>query len=518
MDTLTLQSGLRALGQKKYQSAHSLCIEAIKKDVSNAVPYFLLGVLAYDHKNFQKAEALLYKAEQHNPSEPHFPVYLGRLYSELKRPEAAAKAADRASNLTLKDGYLADMLGVIYSRTNYHESAIKWFKKAVELDPKQANFFYNLGASELFLGNFSSAKNAFLKAIELNGEHYGAWSSLIALNPQTEADNNLESLQNLYNKLSENEEATHQLGHAIAKSLEDLNRHEESLEWLQKAKAKKRETYRYDRTQGKAAFETARLTQAIKSKGFNTAETPIFIVGLPRTGTTLVDRILSSHSKVRSAGELNFFADIIKSQTNTSSNLVMDAETFGASAKLDLSIIGQQYMQRVRHRLGQNPYVIDKMPFNFFYAALVSKALPKAKIIALRRGAMDSCLSNYRQLLSVQESFYNYTYDLEDIAFFYREFDSLMSYWRENLSKTHFMEVRYEDIVFNQEETSRKLLAFCNLGFEAACLNFHENKAPVSTASSVQVRKPLYSGSIGRWKKYGTTLDELRTALGGLAD
>lgn len=518
MDKLTLQSGLRALSKKKYKSAHSLCIEAIKKDVSNAVPYFLLGVLAYDHKNFQKAEELFSRAEQLNPSEPHFPAYLGRLYSELKRSEEAIKAADRASNLSIHDGYLADMLGVIYSRASYHERAIELFKKAVELDKQKANFFYNLGASELFLGNFSKAKDAFLKATDLDEEHYGAWSSLMALNKQTEADNNLESLEKLYIKLRENEDAAHQLGHAIAKSLEDLNRHEESLEWLHKAKAKKRETYRYNRISGKAAFDAARRMNIAKSAGLNTEETPIFIVGLPRTGTTLVDRILSSHSKVQSAGELNFFANIIKSQTNTSSNLVLDAETFEASAKIDLGIVGQKYIQRIQSRLGRLPYVIDKMPFNFFYATLIAKALPKAKIIALRRGAMDSCLSNYRQLLSVQESFYSYTYDLEDIAFFYREFDSLMSHWRKNLSNTQFMEVRYEDIVFNQEEETRRLLKFSGLEFEEACLNFHENEAPVSTASSVQVRKPLYSGSIGRWKKYGTKLNPLRTALGDLAD
>lgn len=518
MATISLKNGLRALGNADYQTVHSRCIEAIKMNVANPVPYFLLGVLAYDHRNFQKAEELFCRAEKLEASEPHFPAFLGRLYSELKRPENAVSAADRALNNAIQDGYLADMLGVIYSRASYHERAIELFKKAVKIDQKQANFFYNLGASELFLGNFLAAKEAFLNATKLDNEHYGAWSSLIALNKQTETHNNLETLQNLYGKLSSDEDAAHQLGHAIAKSLEDLNRHEESLEWLHKAKAKKRETYRYNRVAGKDAFEAARRTSAVKSSGLDTEETPIFIVGLPRTGTTLVDRILSSHSEVQSAGELNFFADIIKSQTKTPSNFVLDAETFKASTKLDLSIVGQKYIRRVQDRLGQHPCIVDKMPFNFFYAALISKALPKAKIIALRRGAMDSCLSNYRQLLSVQESFYNYTYDLEDIAFFYREFDMLMAHWRETLPKNRFMEVRYEDIVFDQDNQTRRLLEFCELPWEEACLRFHENAAPVSTASSVQVRQPLYSGSIGRWKRYGDKLDALKEALGDLVE
>ena len=162
--------------------------------------------------------------------------------------------------------------------------------------------------------------------------------------------------------------------------------------------------------------------------------------------------------------------------------------------------------------------MIDKMPLNFFYAGLIHRAFPDARIIALRRGAMDSCLSNFRQLFSTQYSYYNYTFDLEDIAFFYRQFDSLMSHWRETLPSDRFMEIHYEDIVFDQENQTRRLLEFCNLDFEDACLTFHENAAPVSTASSVQVRQPLYSGSIGRWKKYGDRLEGLRTALGPLAD
>lgn len=520
MNHLTIQNGLRAINQKQYQDIHRRCLEAIKANISNPTPYFLLAVLAHDHKNFQKAEELFLRAEKLDPSEPHFPAFLGRLFAELKRSEEATLAANRALKHAINAGYLADMLGVIYSRASDHVRAIDLFKKAVNLNGKQSNFFYNLGASELFLGNFEAAKEAFLKAIELNEDHYAAWASLVTLSKQTHSNNNLEHLQKLYERLSAHEDAKHQLGHAIAKSLEDLDCHEDSLDWLNKAKAEKRKIYQYDRVSGKATFKAAGNTISAKKKSKDQVcpLMPIFIVGLPRTGTTLVDRILSSHSKISSAGELNFFADIIKSTTQTSSNLVLDAETLEASHDIDLNQVGQAYMERVENRLGRSSYFIDKMPFNFFFAALISKALPKAKIIALRRGAMDSCLSNYRQLLSVQESFYNYTFDLEDTAFFYKEFDGLMSHWRDNLPKKSFMEVKYEDIIFDQENQTRRLLEFCGLNFEEACLNFHQNAAPVSTASSVQVRKPLYSGSIGRWKKYGSKLDHLRAALGELAD
>lgn len=518
LSTLTLKKSLQALSQKRYKQIHGLCIEEIKRDVSNSLPYFLLGVIAFDHGNFVKAEELFDRAETLDANEPHYPAYLARLHSELRKPEAAEIAANRAATKSISEGYLADMLGVVYSRTGFHERAIVWFKNAVSLDNRQANFFYNLGASELFLGNFDQARLAFSKTISIDDKHYGALSSLVALDKQTEESNHLEKLTDLFDEMSKFEDAQHQLGHAIAKTLEDLGRHEDSLTWLHKAKILKRKKFAYNREKGAETFAAARQTIRAQSNRFNTQQTPIFVVGLPRTGTTLVERILSSHSEIHSAGELNFFADIVKSQTGTSSNLVLDAETFLAAQNIDLQTVGQKYMERISHRVGKHQYIVDKMPFNFFYAALISKAIPEAKIVALRRGAMDSCLSNYRQLLSVQESFYNYTYSLEDIAFFYRQFDGLMSHWSANLSAQNFMEIRYEEIVFDQEHQTRRLLEFCGLEFEEACLRFHENASPVSTASSVQVRQPLYSGSIGRWKKYGDRLDNLRHELGELAD
>jgi hypothetical protein len=201
--------------------------------------------------------------------------------------------------------------------------------------------------------------------------------------------------------------------------------------------------------------------------------------------------------------------------------MVMDADTFIASNALlneDLAQIGRDYTAAAAELSRGAERFTDKMPLNFFYAGLIHKALPNARIIALRRGAMDSCLSNYRQLLTVQHSYYHYTYDLGETAKFYRQFDQLMSHWRTHLPTDRFIEVAYEDIVHDQERQTRRLLDFCGLEWQQSCMRFHENKAPVSTASSVQVRQPLYSGSIGRWQRYGNKLDGLKQALGELAD
>lgn len=517
MGLLTINDGLKALAAKQYEAVHQRSIEAIKRDAKDAVPYFLLGVLALDHRNLAKAQELFEKAEILDRSKPHYPAYLGKLWLEGREPEQAKIAADRAATLSIADGYLADMIGVIYSRTGFHELAIPLFEKSVSLDGSQSNYFYNLGASAQFKGDFESAAKAYQSAVTLDEQHYRAWASLISLKRQTPDDNHLPVLKNLFKKLADNEDAVQQLGHAIAKTLEDIDRHKDSFDYLMKAKAIKRKRFGYNRIASQNAFAAAKATAIGAAFKSSDDFAPIFITGLPRTGTTLVDRILSSHSKVVSAGELNFFAELIKAETGTESNLVMDAKTFKASHDIDLRKIGNAYKKKVKARVGDHSMIIDKLPLNFFYAGLILRALPNARIITLRRGAMDSCLSNYRQLLAVQESFYNYTFDLEDTAFFYRQFDALIAHWREHIPETHFMEVRYEDIVFDQENQTRRLLSFCGLDFEEACMRFHENAAPVATASAVQVRQPLYSGSIDRWKKYGDKLDPLQKALGDLA-
>ena len=515
-----LDSGLRLLAQHKFEQVHADCIAAIKVDVRNPIAYFLLGVIASEHGKHDKAVELFGTAETYDPTEPHYPTYLAMSLSTLRRQNQAKSAADRASRITNDNPHLIDTIAVVYSRAGFHEAAIPLFKRAIELQQGRANMHYNLGASAQFIGDFELASTAYNNALELDPSFYRAWASLVYLDTQTADNNFLDQLKELFQQNGDDSDAKLQLGHAIAKTYEDLGDFETSLSWLHSAKKGKLNELRYDRLAGEATFKAARRTYVTESESTNRNDddqaSPIFIVGLPRTGTTLVDRILSSHSQVTSAGELNVFAELVKGEAGTLSNLVLDADTLNKSDDIDLARIGQQYLERSRDLARGNDFMIDKMPLNFFYAGLIHRALPNARIIALRRGAMDSCLSNYRQLFSTQYSFYNYTFDLHDTAYFFRQFDDLMNYWKTVLPANRFMQVQYEDIVFDQEIQTRGLLEFCGLDWQQGCMNFHENTAPVSTASSVQVRQPLYSGSIGRWKKYGNKLDDLRASLESL--
>ena len=492
----------------------------IKANVKDPVPYCLLATIAADHGNHIKACKLFERAADLGPQNADFQAYYGKALTTLGHQNRARVAADRAATHPIDDAYLADTIGVIYSRTGFHEKAVPFFDRAVALNQEPANFHYNLAASLQFLGNFEQAEAAYLETLSRDSKAYRAWSSLVGLKRQSEDDNYLDTLIELFDELSGDADAELHLGHAIAKTLEDLDRYEESLDWLHAAKRRKLSSSGINSIPYEKLFAAAKATapEAPLSSNNDDHAAPIFIIGLPRTGTTLIDRILSSHSQVTSAGELNIFPGLIKEAARTQSNMVMDGETLIKANQLNLSEIGKAYINNTKDLARGSARFTDKMPLNFFYAGLIHRALPDAHIVAVRRGAMDSCLSNYRQLLTVQDSYYRYTYDLEDTAAFYRLFDDLMVHLREHLPADRFLEIHYERIVHDQEKQTRRLLEFCGLDWDEACLRFHENAAPVATASSVQVRRPLYSDSIDRWKRYGNKLENLKEALGNLAD
>ena len=510
-----LKQGIGRLEKHQYEAAHGEAIELIRQDVNNPVPYYLLGRIAAEHGNQPKAVELLSRAATLAENDPFYTAACARHLVTIGRQAQALNYADKAAALDIVDAFTADTVGVVYSRTGFHEKAVPFFETAVKLDPAPSNMHYNLGVSLQFSGEFDRAEKAYLAAIARDRMAYKPYSSLVGLSKQTFEQNHLETLESLYSELEDDPDAALHLGHAIAKTLEDLGRHKESFDWLVRAKHGKRAAIGYQLQSDLALFDAAAQTaEDVKHAADSCSDAaPVFIVGLPRSGTTLVDRILSSHPDVVSAGELNTFAGLVKTASGTTSNRVLDVETLSRHGEIDLGRVGHDYIdQTVRLARGAARFT-DKMPLNFFYASLIHRALPNARIVVLRRNPMDSCLSNFRQLFSTGFSYYNYALDIDDTGAYYKAFDKLIAHWKAVLPAENFREIRYEDIVRDQENQTRRLLDFCGLEWNEGCLRFHENTAPVSTASSVQVRQPLYSGSIGRWRKYGDRLDGLHRTL-----
>jgi hypothetical protein len=254
------------------------------------------------------------------------------------------------------------------------------------------------------------------------------------------------------------------------------------------------------------------LDSASSHQGHPTQE-PVFIIGMPRTGTTLIERILTSHSAVYSAGELSNFGQQLNRLSGVSSVRLLEAAILRAGASIDPALLGKAYLDSTRPGTGITERFVDKMPLNFLNVGFIHRALPNARIICVRRNPMDTCLSNYRVLFSPEKAtYYRYSFDLLETGQYYLLFDQLMDHWAEVLPGK-VLQVDYEQVVANQEIESRRLIDFCGLDWEDACLRFEKNTAPVATASSAQVRQPIYSSAVERWRHYERQLQPLRELL-----
>lgn len=470
--------------------------------------YLLLAVIAGDHGNHAKAVELLDRSAKLSPR----PVkalalaFKAKNLTALNRRADAIAAAEASEALDPRDAQSLDTLGVVYTRAGLHARAAPFYERAAAIQGTPGQF-YNLGAALQFLGRFEEARAAYRKCIAKAPHHAQAWSSLTQITRATAESNDIPALEATFAARAGNWEDALNIGHALAKSYEDIGDPASAMAWLERGKARRlaAQAYRpeFDRDLFEAAMRSAGLPQAA---GYSEAA-PIFVVGMPRTGTTLVDRILSSHSEVTSAGELSDFTLAMKRLAKTPSPFVLDAETLDTAAGLDAAALGEAYVQQVRATLNLTGRFVDKMPLNVFVAAHVLRALPEARVICMRRHPADTVLANYRQLFSTQFAYYAYAFSLEDTARYFVQFDRMVRAFEQALPPDRFRVVSYEDLVLDFELGVRSLLDFCGLTFEQACLDFHENTAPVATASAAQVRQPLYTSALARWKRYRPALD-----------
>lgn len=494
----------RALEAREYRRAHELCMAILQRQPRHADAYFLLAIIAADHGNFGKAADVIERALRFAPTQPKHHAQRARFLLALSQPREAMEAALHALALQPTDAFTFDTIGVVLTRVGAQMQAVEPFRKAVHLSPDTPSYRYNLAAALQFAGEIQAAEQEYRSAVRLDPLHYRSWSALSQLRRCALTSADIAHLNALLQRKALDVDAELHVRHALAKQCEDEGRYPEAFAHLQAGKQRKRSTLDYSFDRDRALFDSVRAvcTPAFCNAGDGfQSEEPIFIFGLPRTGTTLVERILSSHPDVFAAGELTHFALAMKQAARTPGPYVLDRDTLAAASHLDFAALGRCYIDSTRPRTGRTRRFIDKMPLNFFYAGFIHRALPRARLICLRRNALDTCLSNYRQLFATSFSYYNYAYDLLDIGRYYQQFDALMRHWRESMPDT-FLEVQYEHVVENLEREARRILEFCGLSYRPEVLDFHQNAAPVSTASSVQVRQPIYRTSVERWRKY----------------
>lgn len=429
------------------------------------------------------------------------------------RAEAFAAAAN-AELCEPQDAAVRDAAGTLYSHGNDHRRALGAYDQAVALAPRNAQFLYNRASIRRFLGNLAGAERDFDQAIALQPLDYEAYKNRSDLRPQTTERNHIPELEALLRGGIADWRGDVQIRYSLAKEYEDLGEYAKSFEQLSRAAKKRREHMRYDAANDLAtvqwiidAFPATPPTATDSACG----DAPIFIVGLPRSGTTLVERILDSHSTLFSAGELDCFAlslvDAVRQLTGRTQ--MPRQELIAHSAKLDFAPLGRDYIRRAHAASARGGRFIDKMPLNYLYCGLIRRALPAARLVHLTRHPMAVCYAMYKTLF---KDGYPFSYDLNEIGRYYLGYRRLMAHWQATMPGVIY-ELQYESLVADQLEETRKLLKFCGLDWEDACAQFHENPAPSTTASAAQVRRPIYDSSVSQWRHYDRQLAGLRTQL-----
>lgn len=406
-------------------------------------------------------------------------------------------------------------LAFLCSRLELHDEAAQLYQRLIELEPKNGGHWYNRASIQRFRGQITQAETSLEKAIVLNPEDFEAYELRSDLRRQTPDANHIPQLKKLLERGITIPAGEVRVCYALAKELEDIGESGQSFSALSRGAKLRRRHINYsinDDLQIMNAiidtFSTALL--AGTEKGYPTRE-PVFVIGLPRTGTTLVERILGSHSGVFAAGELNNFATQMMQQVrkHPSAQKLSRQGLVQQTAELDFAHLGKAYLDSSRPLTGLTPHFVDKMPLNFLYAGLIHLSLPNAKIIHLTRHPMDTCYAVYKRLF---QDGYPWSYDLKEIAAYYLAYHRLMTHWKHAMPGV-IHELSYEYLVTNFEPGAQDLIAACDLNWESQCLNFSKNSATTTTASAAQVRQPVYTSSVHRWRDYESQLAPLAEIL-----
>ncbi|MCF8475101.1 MAG: sulfotransferase [Emcibacter sp.] len=505
---LYFQSGRQ---QEAYKIARQL-LSLYPKDISLLL---FTSKVTLSLQLFEDSIAHAIKATEIAPDRADIHLCLAECYAISSQWIKSEMTLDKVAALENIDFQILDSIASLYSLCNRYEKALKTISYALELKPNNAKLIYNMAIQQRFLGKIEDAEKSLNQVIELDPNNTEAIYILSGLRRQTKELNHIPHITAERNRLKNNHQAVIQLNYALAKEYEDLGEWEKSFEALSHGAKAKRETFKYNSAQN---IKILQRTAILQSKAYLSTlvkschkEGPIFILGLPRTGSTLVDTIISSHKDVVSAGELPDFPKYFIAQINKlhENNKIYNQDKMALSLNIDFQELGENYIKSVTGKIGSHRYFTDKLPFNFQYCGMIKRALPKAKIIHVKRDPMDSCYSIFKALFL---SPYPYSYNLEELAQYFIAYYRLMDHWREAM-EGDILDVNYEDVIRDHEAETRRIIDWCGLEWDPACLDYRNTHKAITTLSAPQVRKDIYSSSIGKWRHFEQQMEPVRNAL-----
>lgn len=509
----SIGSAFSLLRQARPDTARTISDELLAAHPAHAEVLYLASEVRLAQGETSAALEFISAAISAAPGQLPLLLKKARIHLALRRRAAARETAEAACELAGQDGQALWAVGRVFGQCNALARASELYQQALDAGCSDPNLRYDLAVGQFFAGDFAGAEINIERMLVAAPQAGHAVYRRSTLRQQTTENNHVEDLQARLQAANTDSNARVACLYALAKELEDLSRYPESFTALNQAAALKRLSLGYDAVSERAAIDAIRLaySQAVMDEaGPSHPEAgAIFVVGMPRTGSTLVERMLGCHSEVSSAGELLDFGQSLATATQARALTLPGMPMAEVSRLLDFAELGADYMTGLRQAAPPSRFIIDKMPINFMYCGLIKKALPNARIIHVHREPMDTCYAIYQTMFNQA---YPFSCDLAELAGYYATYQRLMQHWRA-VMPGQILDVSYEALLTDTGSQARRMLAFCGLEWQDACLHPSASNALATTASAAQVRQPIHSRSVQKWRRYEAELAPLKAAL-----
>ena len=512
MTELSLADGFAALNRGDLATAGEACKQALAADQKYVPAHFLVGLVALEGKQRRVAHEAFKSVVRLDKDHAAAWAHIANLCIAEGRMDATELALREIRRIRPTDPAVIELTGTVLNKMGEFETAEAFFHKAHQLAPEHPSAIMNLANARVALGKIDDAVPLFRQAIEIEPRgaqcHWGLANAVKAVTAE-----HIDEMQTLLDADTHSLRQKSFLYYAVGKESEDLRDWPTAISAFIKGASARRSTVEFNEADEIALYETIKdifTSDWLSRQPPGIADpSPIFVLGQPRTGTTLIERIITSHSQVHSAGELQQFGLAIRRATRHSDPKRFTKTLFENAAEIDPAIIGQLYIKSTAKQRSKNTFFVDKLPLNYLNIPLILAALPKAKIVHLVRGPMDACFASFKQLFA---DAYLHSYDQGEMARHHARYRDLMDHFRREFPG-RFIDISYEATASDLEPNARSLIDKLGLDWEDACLNFHQSSSGIATASSVQVREPAHTRSIGRWRNYQKELQPMITTL-----
>ena len=522
--------------EKKFSKVLKLGTKLLKKKPNDFDLLYVLGFSSIDLQNFIDAEKFFRKILSFKKSADIFYIY-GNIQSKLKNYKEATSSFENAINLNPNFSEAYNNLGNVNKLNNQIQEAIKNYKKSIdkkndnitayfnlavifkeikkykdsknvyekilEIDKNNLTAKHDLGALNSILGNFEKAREYFIEAISINNKNFKSYKNYIEITKIIEGDHIFKSLENISAE-DINDQNKIDIFYSLSKGYFDQQKNKLGFQYLERGKNIKKKISNFKINRQKKIFSNIKVFfenyySSEVDKNIKIKNIPIFILGMPRSGTTLIEQILSSHSKIHGAGELIYLPQIIDRV------FTYDRSDFNDT----INKIRYEYSEKLS-KLSNNQYIIDKLPLNFRWIGFIIKAFPEAKILHIDRNPMAVCWSNYK--INFRDSGMEFTLSQKDIAEYYVLYKEIMNYWNVKF-KEKIININYEKFVLDHEKETKNILDKIDLNWEDGLKTFNTNERPVETASLLQVRGKIIKNTSENWKKYKDYLEDMQNIL-----